>query len=275
MINKTRLTAFTILILGLTYAISVAGLEIIITPSKSTYLLRETVLIQYQIKNKGSDTARFWSDEITTNFIVLDSKDRRYKSRVEGYFAYPPPPFKPGESIEHTVDLDAYGPLPIGKYRVYLEIEYGAEKISKSNTIEFEIVEPSGKEKLAYDELMVADSLYRLKNFEATCQKWVDISRKYPESVYAPSILSRALTIYKFTDADKSKLVDLSREFIDKFPNSHFMNDPLNMLLDYYQSKKDKNGFREELNTLIKKYPGSKVSQLAEQRLKIIDGYKF
>jgi len=46
-------------------------------------------------------------------------------------------------------------------------------------------------------------------------------------------------------------------------------------LLEFYQSKKDKPGFIEELKSLIKKYPESEVSRWAKKRLETIDMLKF
>lgn len=276
MINKTRLIVATILILVLTYGTGLAGLEVKITPLKAKYLLLEPILVYYQVKNIGPDTARFRTTEIPNNFIVLDSRNKRYYPLGRGSYVGPPPPFKQGESVEKITDLRGYGTLSsrIGKYRVYLEIEYyGEDKVSKSNTIEFEIIEPIGKEKEAFGELLAVDSLISQKNVEAAYKKLVSIYRNYPTSVYTPFCLSRALSLYD--GPDKSEKVKLSREFIEKYPDSHFIYKPLLILLDYYRSKRDKDGYHEELKSLIQKYPGTEVARQSKERLENLDKVKF
>ncbi len=284
MVSKTKLMVLTILILGSSYATSMAGLEVKIAPLKSTYLLREPVLIHYQVKNVGPDSAWFWQSDIPLNFIVKDSKNKRYYCNYEVTHLAPPPTFKPpafklGESVEGIANLnDYYGrvALPINKYRVYLEVEYGKDKISKSNTIEIEIIEPSGKEKEVFSELLAVDSLMRLKNSEEAYKKLASIYRNYPTSVYAHYCVSQSLSILYLSDvADKSKLAHLGREFIDKYPNSRYIETPLWILIEYYQSKKDKIGYSEELKSLIQKYPGTEVERKAKVRLENLDKVKF
>ncbi|HKZ22227.1 MAG TPA: hypothetical protein VJ165_03385 [candidate division Zixibacteria bacterium] len=232
--------AVTILIIVSTYATSLADLEVKITPLKTTYLLLEPILIHYQVKNVGPDSVQFNKDEVINGFSVMDSKnstDFIYGRYEISYLRHSPgrhPTLKSGEIVEGTLQLECEKKgstsssttlnLPVEKYRVSLEVSFDKDKRSKSNTTDFEIVEPSGKEKQAYDELLVADSLKRLKNFEAESQKLVDISRKYPTSVYAqPSLQSALITLrYLYAGEYKSELADLSREFIDKYPNSRY-----------------------------------------------------
>ncbi len=281
--KQTNLFISTILILSLDLATGLAGLDIKISPLKSTYLLLEPALVHYQVKNSGPNSVRFWQSEISNGFIVMDSKNKRYHSNFTGSYLGPPPTFQPGESVENTVDINFYGKkvsnfslseaLPIGKYRVYLELKCGTDKVGKSNTIEIEIIEPSRSEKIVMSLMLEADSLRLLKQKEASYRKMLEVCRNFPQSVYNEYAYFRAGIMYPLDD--KRELVELSREFIDKYPNSRYMYSPLLIFLDYYQSKKDKLGYTQELNSLIQKYPGTRISKLAEESLKVIAKLKF
>ncbi len=283
--SKTRLLALAIVIAVLGYATSKAGLEIRITSSKSTYLLLEPVLVQYQVKNTGPDVVQFRESAIPTSFIVTDSKNKKYPCNFAGSYIGFPPSFEPGKSSEGFTDLNIYGKrladsfgiscLPIGKYKAYLEVKiYGVDEKAISNIIELEIIEPKGQEKAVFGELLAVDSLMSIKDFDATYERLVRTYRKYPTSVYAQHCGSHALSFH-ITGVDKSELADLAREFIDKYPDSPYMSKALFALLNFYQSKKDKNGYLEELNLLIQKYPESKVAKLAKKRIETIDELKF
>ncbi len=285
MVSKTKTTSLIILILGLAYATSIAGLEISISSSKSTYLLLEPVLVRYEVKNTGRDVIQFRESAIPTSFIVTDSKNKKYPSNFAGSYIGLPPAFEPGESTEGFANLNIYGirpanffvtsGLPIGKYKAYLEVKiYGVDKKAVSNMIEFEIIEPKGQEKAVFGELLVVDSLMSIKDFDATYERLVRTYRKYPTSVYAQYCGSHALSFY-ITGMDKSELADLGREFIDKYPDSPHMSAALFALLNYYQSQKDKLGYLEELKSLIQKYPGTEVARGAKERLENLDKVKF
>ncbi len=286
MINAKRLIVVTILILILTYATSLAGLEVKITPLKTTYLLLEPVAIHYQVKNVGAVSVVFRKDEIANYFKLVaseDNKDFSYQHfEIEDWD--PPPTLKPGESVEGTMELvcgkrvskfSSTITLPVGKHRVYLAAKYDGDKISKSNTMDIEIVEATEREKEAFREVLIADSLMHVKDVIGKCRILVNISRNYPASVYAQTSLQHALISYSYAGEDKSKLAVLGREFIDKYPNSRYLQTPLWILVEYYQSKKDKIGYIKELNSIIEKYPGTEVSKLAKKRLETVDNVKF
>jgi len=280
--NKSRI--FLLFFLMGLCSTSVAGLEISISSQKSTFLLLEPVLVRYQVKNIGPDSIKFRKSAIPTSFIVTDSKNKKYHSNFSGSYLGLPPAFGPGESVEGAVDLNIYGKrvtkssstsaLPIGKYKAYLEIKlYGVNKKAMSNTIELEVVEPSGKEKEAYRGILAADSLRMLKQKEASYKKMLEVYRNYPRSVYNQYAFVQALVKYPFDD--KRERAELSREFIEKYPNSEYLDDVLFIIFSYYQSKKDKIGYEEGLKLLIEKYPGTEVSRKAKNRLETIDRLKF
>jgi hypothetical protein len=138
--------------------------------------------------------------------------------------------------------------LPPGKYRVralYLH--------TYSQRLEFEVLEPEGEEKQAYDELYNAFlSLFPGRQFDSVIQRLEKLIERFPNSVYIEK------AYWHLPD---------DRGFLQRFPNSGFNESNLRILTSELASEQK----REFLEKVIQDYPESRSAKFARQMLKWLE----
>jgi hypothetical protein len=252
-----------------------AKVSVRIDIEKSRYLLLEPVFVHYQVVNQGYDTVTITPPDIAMQFVVLDSETKIWLPQAVPDYFDPYRVIKPGEKIEATIDLLGYGralsrmsytpALPANRYTAYLVLETVQGSRITSNTIEFEVVEPTGVEKTAMAFILNADSLVILKNREAAYGSILRLYQEYPRSVYAPYAFFRSTLLFPF--GDRKELLELCRNFIQRYTDSYYTSSALSTIVGYYIAQNDTSGAVDELRHFIIEYPNSRVSESARQRL--------
>ncbi|HWR82814.1 MAG TPA: hypothetical protein VN285_05900 [Candidatus Deferrimicrobium sp.] len=133
--------------------------------------------------------------------------------------------------------------LPPGSYRVRARYEN-----IYSQEMPFEVVEPTGSERDAYQLLLKADSLLWQKGVDAMRQKLQELIARMPGSVYV-EIAHREL---------------LQRgELLEEFPNSGYNAINLKALTRELAPKQK----QEFLEKVIRDFPGTRSTWFAQQML--------
>ena len=284
---KTLLLLFLFLISGIAYALTEGRIEIRIWTNKEDYIVREPILVYYEVKNKGSNLIILSFGLFGEYFEIKDKKGRSYGNMYLGEYALTDT-LRSKESYKSRTNVsDRYRVTNAGEYTIFMQTpEEGILPVVRSNVIKVKIQEPTGNEKKALDILVEADRLRWARDSEGKkdlikkelgFQKYQELVDKYPNSIYAPLALNSALGIYKFSpDFDEmQKIIPLCKRLIENYPNSIYFSSAFMSLIDVYEVLKDRAGATEAMNELIQKHPNSKISQEAEKRLKKIEEWKF
>ncbi len=119
---------------------------------KDTFLVREPIIVHYEIKNP-TDSTLFLDPLKEEHFVITDKEENIYRSHIKG-FDMGVDYLKPGATRNGSTNIcDQYGIVNIGEYNCYLDL-FPAVVIyppqferTKSNTIIIEVVEPKGEKK--------------------------------------------------------------------------------------------------------------------------------
>ncbi len=117
---------------------------------------------------------------------------------------------------------------------------------TESKKIEFEVVEPTGKYKIEFDEMIIA---YLEKRETESNDVFLEFISKYPNSVYLEKVLK---------DSNRYS------ELINKFPNSGFCGNILKSLVRQLPLD-ERQGF---LQKIILKNPDSRSAKIAKKIIK-------
>ncbi len=284
---KALLLLFLFLISSIEYALTAGTIEIRIWTDKEDYIVREPILVYYEVKNKGSNPIILSFGLFGEYFEIKDKKGRSYGNMYLGEYALTDT-LRSNESYKSRTNLsDRYRVTSAGEYTIFMQTpEEGILPVTRSNVIRVKVKNPSGDEEKALDMLREADKLRWARDNEGkkdlakralAFQRYQELADKYPNSIYAPLSLNSAMGIYKFSpDFEKMrKIIPLCKRLIKNYPNSLYFSSAFMSLIDVYEVSKDRAGAIEAMNELIQKHPNSKISQEAEKRLKKIEEWKF
>jgi len=248
---------------------------------KTKYLVREPIWVKVQVTNIGDKEGDFYfmtSDRL----IIKDPKGKVYPSNISvEYIA--PVTIGPHETLENEFEvLASYGLpehrfakgwwwyLPPNKYTVYYELSYLLNKNVKSPVDTFEVLEPKGNEIKAMNLLVDSFNLLIEKKTKESLEKLDNLIHQYPNSVYASFAWLRKISIHRiYLDSTTCN------ELIEKYPDSREAIAAIKVMSAIYQTQKDKKGFVNAMNDLIKKYPGTDISTEAEKQLKQVKDKDF
>lgn len=301
---KLILGTFIILIIGSTlwYSLSIkasaTNFDFKIAVEKSTFLTGEEFDVIFSIENVGNniDSVQNFNDVILSSEAEI-STDKKPVLPYGGMPALDLPLFynkiKPKEKITEEVPLQFYrgdDGAPFykyfsnGKYKVRGACKDGLGNILKSNTIEFEIIEPEGIEKQAFDDFSFIVNYQKNLEKKGAYQedriflvdKAIEFLKKYPTSVYTGRILhisyyNREPFKYKFDD---SYLKDIEY-FLEKNPNSRYLKTLISNITAYFWSVPNgKEKAIEHFNNLKQKLNNSRVDELINEEYQKNQLYK-
>ncbi len=284
---KTLLLLTLFLIFIITPYLAARTIEIKIYSYKTEYLVREPILIHFEVKNKNGNPIILSFGLFGEYFKIKDEKGQSYANLFLGEYALTDT-LKPNESYESRANIsDRYRIVDAGVYTIVMETPAGdILPETKSNIIEIKVKNPTGDEKKALSMLLEADKLKFARDEEGKkdlakrelgFQKYQDLVDKYPNSIYASLSLNSATGIYKFSTKleERRKIIPVCRKLIENYPNSLYFNSAFMSLVDVYEILKDKEGAIKIMNELIEKHPDTKISEEAGKRLKRIEEWKF
>lgn len=155
-----------------------------------------------------------------------------------------------------------------GSWRTYLKVDtYRIKVIYKnslvSNELTFRIVNPSGDEKTSYTLWKEGMENYGNAKWKAAITKWKELLRRYPKSVYAPTIC-RELDYY-----DRANSKTYAEKLLSNHPNSGYSEFAINVLLE----NKSKEEQEEILLEIEKKYIGTRAAKFVRNIRKGIIAY--
>ncbi len=159
--------------------------------------------------------------------------------------------------------------LPVGYYTLDAELD-GVS----SNILSFNIVNPSGDERIAYDLILDAFELWEKDNSDPAGQALQKIAYNYPNSVYAENcyligqLFAEVPTTVK--GQEQIDLYRLEKEMLQKYPNSGSSLGFLRAVINNLEES-EKESF---LNKIITDNPDSRSAKFAKQILKRIEQKK-
>jgi hypothetical protein len=262
-------------------------IEIRIWSDKREYLIREPILIHYEVKNSGDSPIILSFDEFGEYFKIKDEKNSSYANMFLVQYVLTDT-LKPNEFYRGRANIsDRYRIIDAGEYTIFMETPEGdVLPVTKSNIIKIKVKNPIGEEKKVLDMFLEAERLEWArdkdgkKDFtkrELGFQKYLELVDKYPKSVYAPLSLASARGVYRYSTnlEERKKIIPLCIRLLENYPNSLYFSSAFMSLVDVYEVLKDKVGAIESMNELIKKHPNTKILEEAEKRLQRIEEWKF
>lgn len=237
---------------------------------KHIYLVWEPIWVRVSATNVGTESGKFYFDNLDA-LVIEDSTGKVYPCSVA--IERVPVTIQPGQTLEKEGDiLSYYGEpeskfgirryLPPRKYVVYYQLNQtvGSEEYrvyAKSHIDTFETVEPRGDELHAMNLLKESHDLRIQKRNEESLDKLNELIQNYPESSYYLYALLKAAGNLKAW-----------HDLIETFPDSREAVRAVGSIALTYLYKKDKQGYVDAMNDLIKEHPNSDIASEAEKHLK-------
>jgi tetratricopeptide (TPR) repeat protein len=249
---------------------------------KETYLLREPIWLNLNVKNVGEEIINILPLEPSCleclNVILVNSKGDtlRYYGAVVEHTKFPTGfPTEPGESRYNYISLLAgFGEMDDNfRLRYYLKPEsYEAQAFYNggvpSNKLKFKIELPKGDEKKAHDLLKEAYDYQIRKNLDKCIQKLHHIVNTYPKSVYA-DIAYYELGGNYGVKGDTKKSTEYREKLLVNYPNSYYVRFAFWDLLQ----GKSRDEQIQILKDILKKIPAdTRAANWAQESLKTLEG---
>jgi hypothetical protein len=177
----------------------------------------------------------------------------------------------PEHSVAPTTIIRPHWPttnfFPVGKYTIQAEYESGVGKVV-SNTVNFEVVGPTGGEKEALTSFVAAVQRQFENDNVGSALSLKAVADKYPQSVYAPMALYEIVQVYQFRD--KKKAIDAAVYLIEKYPDTYSARDALSFAVGRLSSRQQ----HELLQSTIRKFPNTIVGTSAVKTLRALGEQK-
>jgi hypothetical protein len=136
---------------------------------------------------------------------------------------------------------------------VLIRLWYAAYRV-KSILDTFEVVEPHGEDSLALELLIESYNLQIEKKYDRVRETLQELLDKYPKSGYAAYVMLKVASTLKEW-----------HEVIRRYPTSGEATVAVKQILSHFASKKDKQGFIEEMDKLINQHPDTDVARVASR----------
>lgn len=236
----------------------------------STYLPYEPITLDLMVTSTSKDTIRVKTLSVYSEnvWIVLINNNGDTLKPTESREVIPGPGvlLKPKETYYTNVNLgDLYGRgllhkrLLIGSYQI--QVRYSQRS---SPILSFEVKEPKGIEKKAYELLTKGYTHQLAKEPDQAIKSFHDIIAQFTKSEYVELAYFYLAQSYRFYKGDTKKSDSLQAVLIRKFPNSYFVRGAIDELI------KDKTTDEQKkfLTNLIKDYPNTRCAKFAQRKLR-------
>jgi len=258
-------------------------LQIRIWTDKDQFLVHELIIVYYELKNMSDSDLVLSLADLAEDFRIKDQRGSEYPRLIRGWCPLSDT-LRADEIYQSMSEVsDPYGIEKVSAYTCYMQtLSYQARHGSwmKSNTITFEVAEPTGEEKKALSMFARAETLSFSEDPEKrglAFSQYLNLVEKHPSSVYAPISLYTASMIYQ-------KSVDIMRirenvwvytKLIEDYPQSCYFHLAFARLAEAFENLEDKTGATRLMEKLIEKHPDTKISERAEYWLEKIKDWKF
>ena len=175
--------------------------QVTIETPKSQYLSREPVWIQIDIRNLLSHGPMLIGQPLHSLFHIQDENGFEFEPHTLQTSSYSLRRMNTGERIAQKINVirnffrlgRRHPYLPPGKYKItFYWKEEGHHPVS-SNVLHIEISAPHDMEKKAFKLINAGDTHFRLQEISKSDAQYLELVKKYPESVYAPQALELIL----------------------------------------------------------------------------------
>lgn len=260
-----------------------SNITIQISLNKSTYLDNESIMINIKVKNIGGfvdSIQNLHGYGIAKHILLINQNGKKlmYNSLIiDGISQYSI--IKPDKEVNFDFDItgthgseyqESADPvknryIPQGNYKIEFipDLRYFGKDLS-SNTLTFEILQPTGFENDALNELK---AIYKVKDIVERAILYRDFSLMHLESIYMEQTFTDYLSsigvsnqVNKYVDT----IIKDCKWFVETHSNSvqiKYVLEGCELLLEKY---KDKSDAAEYLKIVISQYPNTKASNEAQ-----------
>lgn len=292
-ISKTGIIVFTAVISSLWISLSCHAspqtepdsLEFRIGLQKDTFFVSEPIWVDLYFTNEGRESVTLNSLDLTwqkleVHVVNAEGDTLEYSGFIADGVCPPGPTLEASHTYYHYIRLSENFGKGAREYlppslRYLEEGTYTLQMIHtgvSSNLAEFNVQNPKGEERLAYN-LVTDASRTGLKYYHTDTQQAIEIFQglinKYPKSVYAELADYEIAGLYGLL-GQSDRTDEYLRDLILHYPNSHFVLKALPDLLRQ-MTKREKVEFLKET---IKKHPETRASDLAQESLQNIEDEK-
>ncbi len=215
-------------------------LQLKISLEKKTFLKGEPIWVEIELQNKGKGVAKISTKNLgslytnhTLTSHIVDKDEATYPINLiscpasVGFDT-----ITSGEIIVHKLNLLDYHyskPFKLNKrslnsntYSIFSELFKGV----LSNQIIFEIKDPQGIDSVKFD--LMNQGLKEFKNLSKMREIFDQLNEIDEESPYTEFLLYELIVFTSFSDKEKSS--ELANVFLEKYPNSNFVERVKNKL---------------------------------------------
>lgn len=240
---------------------------------EDSYLPYEPIVLDLMVTNVKRDTLRvktlsFYTGNVSITLVGQKDDTLKPTEHIE-YVEITPGKgilLQAGETYYTNINLvELYGRgllhkrLLIGSYQI--QVRYSQRS---SPILSFEVKEPKGIEKKAYELLKTGYNHQLAKEPDQAIRCFQDIITRIPKSEYVELAYFDLAQSYRVYKGDTKKSDSLETISIDKFPNSYFSRGAISRLSE----DKNSDERREFLNQIIKRHPNTRSAKFAQQMLK-------
>src|SRR4030095_10439239 len=260
-----------------------------ISIDKTEYLERENIVLVMKFKNTSDEEVivkNFDGNFIHSNIVIKNSggAQAQYGGLIFSGTGVSRDTFLIGEEKEYRIFLldnysmktvDSYFPsgsvpglFEAGYYSLQFKGTVDDNQTLESNTINFTVTKPDGKERDALHSLMKIYKMGFKDGWANKVAKYREFIYANPESAYMEQAFMNMATLVIFTNAGYENIFEDSKWFIDKKPNSNVIDYAIHGAEKYLEvNLNDSNQLKNYLNEIVKSYPETRASDLAEKIL--------
>jgi hypothetical protein len=254
------------------------SLSLEITADKKQFLLGEPVWVDVVLKNVSQDTVRIPHFEMAPElsnldfFVVCESETLQYTGGVASYWIKPRD-LAPAEGLTSQEDiLDYYGKPREGTGWFEKVLDPGTYSVQASawhsvmsDTLEVEVIEPSGEELEIYNGLHEAILLRAQRRFQEAAERLCSLLPSASRSAYRDKLY---FWLIRIVHNDKRRQRRLSAQILREYPDSRYARFCLSYVI-HGMSRAEAEKFVGELESTA---PGTRA---AVQGRKMLETYEF
>ena len=251
--------------------------------NKELFYLLEPVWVKCILVNSDENGPKIEVPDLYEGLIVVLNDSIVYQSISSTTFVEKKS-LKQGDFIERNIELlsnygafdsiQQYSGLCPGNYTVqFIWEENGYEPIV-SNKIAFEIIEPSGMEREAFDIYKQARIAYEKNKIEECCNLYENLLDNFSTSIFVlPSLKTLSIIYYnRFQQTEKhKKAVKYSKKILENYGDSSEIGYANYIVRKYYRKNNDKDGIRMYYKKLKYESKSRKMKGVAGEILKKIE----
>ncbi len=262
---------------------------------KKVYVTGEPIWVEIILHNVSQDTFDIRGIKWDKHLFVLDSKDRKLNPTLIitwGSNVMWEPTFLPGDTKKFHRELTSHfgyeaHRVPYfkqGNYRVFFKaIEGGGSKydnlierrryykptLLESNEVFFEVVKPNDEDIIVLTLLRKALDYENERLWDKADSMFQIVLRDHPYSPYSVRALNMTALLYKFSPDENEKRLakDRYEQLVNKYPDSYYAVEALWDVVQYYDTRGEKEMKLRFLEEVAKNHPETKAGREVQKWL--------